>query len=487
MTTISFPKEFTWGVATAAAQIEGAGREGGKGDSIWDVYCRQPGAILDGSNIDTACDHYHRVPADVQLMKDLGVQTYRFSVSWARVMPDGYTLNEEGLDFYEFLVDELNAAGIKPWLTLYHWDLPADLEKKGGWASRETAYAFEKYARAVYDRLGSKVRTWTTLNEPWCSSLLSYACGEHAPGHNDPAKAVAAVHHLLLAHGLGVNTIRLAAIESGNDLQAGITLNFTVAHPADPENPADIDAARRIDGLQNRLFLDPIFRGSYPEDVVADMNSCEDFAGQCLITDHVQDGDMDIISTPVDVLGVNFYNGQAVAGADPADVSPLVFEVPGGRTRRSPHVGSERVRSVSRGLPTTHMGWEILGDDMYALLSRIHREYTGIAGVPMVITENGAAFDDQPDADGFVDDSEDRLAYLREHIIAVHRAIEDGVNMAGYLAWSLMDNFEWAFGYQRRFGIIRVDFETQKRIPKASALWYSQVMRSGEVDTEEEA
>lgn len=310
MTTLTFPEGFRWGVATAAAQIEGAAHEGGKADSIWDVFAREPGAILNSSNLDVTCDHYHRLGEDIALMKDLGVGTFRFSVSWARVMPDGRTVNEEGLDFYERLVDALRAAHVDPWLTLYHWDLPAALGEKGGWTKRETAFLFADYARAVYERLGSKAGVWTTLNEPWCSSLLSYAGGEHAPGHTDPGEAVAAAHHLLLAHGLGVKAIREAAAARGGEKPTlGITLNFTVAHPADPNEPGDIDAARRIDGTSNRLFLGPILRGAYPDDVVADMAATEDGDERCDIRTWIRQGDLEIISTPIDVLGVNFYNG----------------------------------------------------------------------------------------------------------------------------------------------------------------------------------
>lgn len=482
MTTLTFPDNFRWGVATAAAQIEGASREGGKGDSMWDALCRQEGAIVDGSTIDIACDHYHRMTRDVALMRELGVGTYRFSVSWARVMPDGRTLNPEGLDFYERLVDELRANDIKPWLTLYHWDLPETLSAQGGWTNRRCADLFADYARAVYRRLGSSVDVWTTLNEPWCSSFLSYAAGEHAPAHTDPGEAVAAVHHLLLAHGLGLAAIRDEAATRGEDPTVGITLNFTVAHPADPDDPVDVDAVRRVEGTANRLFLDPIFRGSYPLDVIEDMAGVEDGDDRCDLRGYIREGDLDVISAPIDVLGVNFYNGQMVAGADPTDDSPLVSYTDQGRPRRSPNVGSERIRTVPRDLPHTHMGWEVDAEDLYLLLTRLDRDYTGRVGIPLVVTENGAAYDDRPDPSGFVDDSSDRLVYIRQHLEAVHRAIGEGANVAGYLEWSLLDNFEWAHGYTKRFGIVRVDFETLERTPKASALWYRDVMKNGAFD-----
>lgn len=486
MTTLTFPDGFRWGVATAAAQIEGAGHEDGKGDSIWDVLCRQKGAIVDGSDIDVACDHYHRMGSDISLMKDLGVGTYRFSVSWSRVMPDGHTPNPVGIAFYEHLVDALVDAGIRPWLTLYHWDLPQPLQERGGWTSRGTARAFADYARFVYGRLGAKVDTWTTLNEPWCSSFLSYAAGEHAPAHTDPAEAVSAVHHLLLAHGWAVAAIRESARERGEDPRVGITLNFTTVHAADPQDPGDRDAARRIDGVANRVFLDPLFRGSYPADVIEDMRG----AGEgCDILAHVEAGDMDAIRAPLDVLGVNFYNGCMVAAPDPDDRSPLVTTGAGGRPRRSPNVGSERVRYVARDLPHTAMGWEVDPDDLYLLLTRLHREYTSTAGpggtgIPLVITENGAAYEDRPDASGFVDDSADRLLYIRDHLGAVHRAIRDGARVEGYLVWSLMDNFEWAWGYTRRFGVVRVDYDTLERTPKASGLWFGRVARTNTVEVD---
>jgi len=507
---LDFPRGFRWGAATAAAQIEGAGHQDGKGDSIWDVLCRRPGAIVDGSDIEVACDHYHRMPEDVALMKDLGIGTYRFSVSWARVMPDGRTVNPAGLDFYARLVDRLEAAGVTPWLTLYHWDLPEALQQRGGWVNRDTAAWFSDYAGVVYDRLGARVPTWTTLNEPWCSSLLSYAAGEHAPGHTDPVEAVAAVHHLLLGHGLALRTLRSRAEAAGESPEVGITLNFSVVHPADPDSPADADAARRIDGLATRLFADPIFRGSYPADVVEDMRS----GAGADIEQFVAPGDLELIGAPIDVLGVNFYNGQMVTGADApapgAGVTPAAVGTPapvagtpssiGGRggarlrppvthdrygfPHGSPNVGSEWVRSVPRDLPRTHMGWEVDADDLRALLVRLHHDYTGPAGIPLVITENGAAYEDVPDGHGCVDDSDPvngRVAYLRDHLAAVHRAIQQGADVRGYLVWSLLDNFEWALGYTKRFGIVRVDFRTQERTPKASALWYREVMADNAV------
>ena len=375
-----------------------------------------------------------------------------------------------GLDFYSRLVDELLAAGIKPWLTLYHWDLPQALGERGGWTNRDTSYLFAEYTRHMVDALGDRVQVWTTLNEPWCSSFLSYAGGDHAPGHTSPREAVAAAHHLLLAHGLGVQVLR----EAEQNLTVGITCNTTYSHPADPDNPGDVDAARRIDGGFNRIFLDPIFKGEYPADVIEDM-------AEAGLGSDVRDGDMELISAPIDVLGVNFYNGAAHAAPLPG-AKPEIRITEGGHPAAAPMVGSETVRPVARDLPLTAMGWEVKADDLRLLLVRLQRDYTGPAGIPMVITENGAAYDDVPDASGYVDDSKDRLVYIRDHIAAVHQAMTEGADVRGYLVWSLLDNFEWSFGYSRRFGIVRVDYDTLERIPKASARWYAGVAGSHQLD-----
>ena len=470
MTTLQFPPDFLFGSATAAFQIEGGGDADGRGPSIWDAFCEVPGRISDGSNGMVACDHYHRMPQDGALMRELNLDAYRFSTSWARVCPDGRTLNPAGLDFYSRLVDELLAAGIKPWLTLYHWDLPQALGERGGWTNRDTSYLFAEYTRHMVDALGDRVQVWTTLNEPWCSSFLSYAGGDHAPGHTSPREAVAAAHHLLLAHGLGVQVLR----EAEQNLTVGITCNTTYSHPADPDNPGDVDAARRIDGGFNRIFLDPIFKGEYPADVIEDM-------AEAGLGSDVRDGDMELISAPIDVLGVNFYNGAAHAAPLPG-AKPEIRITEGGHPAAAPMVGSETVRPVARDLPLTAMGWEVKADDLRLLLVRLQRDYTGPAGIPMVITENGAAYDDVPDASGYVDDSKDRLVYIRDHIAAVHQAMTEGADVRGYLVWSLLDNFEWSFGYSRRFGIVRVDYDTLERIPKASARWYAGVAGSHQLD-----
>jgi beta-glucosidase len=468
-TDITFPQGFLWGAATAAYQIEGGAQEGGRGPSIWDTFARVPGAVADAHNGDVACDHYHRSADDVALMKSLNLQAYRFSTSWSRCMADGVTPNSEGIRFYSTLVDQLLEAGIKPWLTLYHWDLPQALEDKGGWTNRETAYRFAEYAAVMHEALGDRVRIWTTLNEPWCAAFLGYAAGVHAPGRQEPAAALAAAHHLLLGHGLATQELR----RRDADATLGITLNLTVPDPLDPSSEADRDAARRIDGQFNRIFLDPVLRGAYPEDVLQDVEHLG-------LTDHIRAGDLEIIATPIDVLGVNYYHGEAVTTAPSGEAAPQEGHAPLERPVSSPYVAAHGVRSVPRGLPVTAMDWEVQPDGLRRLLNRLQEEYTGPAGIPLYITENGAAYNDAPDADGFVDD-QDRLGFFDVHVRAMKDAIDDGVDLRGYLAWSLMDNFEWAWGYHQRFGLVRVDYETQERIPKASALWYARLAASNVV------
>ncbi|MGZ3144064.1 GH1 family beta-glucosidase [Lentzea chajnantorensis] len=427
------PADFYWGVATSAYQIEGAHDEDGRTPSIWDTYCRRPGAVVNGENGDVACDHYHRMPADVAMIASLGVDRYRFSVSWPRVQPGGRgPVNPAGMDFYSRLVDTLLEAGVAPWLTLYHWDLPQELEDAGGWPERDTAHRFAEYAELVHDALGDRVSTWTTLNEPWCSAMLGYDVGRHAPGRTDFADAMRAVHHLLLGHGLAARSLRSRGV---TDL--GITLNLGVSTPASAD-PRDVDAARRADGLGTRIYLDPLVHGRYPEDVLADIAA----RGAAL---PVHEGDLEVISTPLDVVGVNYYSSHVVKATD----DPAAPEV------------------VPTGRPVTHMGWEIVPERFTELLLRLHRDY----GVPMAITENGAAFEDSADPSGFVDDA-DRVEYFRTHVAAVAEAVRGGADVRGYFAWSLMDNFEWAYGYEKRFGIVRVDYETQERTLKQSALWF---------------
>jgi beta-glucosidase len=457
----AFPNDFLFGVATAAYQIEGAAHEDGRTDSIWDAFSRLPGAVVGGDNGEVACDHYHRFAEDIEIMSDMGIQTYRFSTSWSRVRPDGGPINEKGLDFYSRLVDELLAKGIKPWLTLYHWDLPQSLEEKGGWTNRDTVARFTEYSLDVHDRLGDRVDAWTTLNEPWCSSFLSYISGEHAPGRQDTTSGLAAAHHLLLAHGRVINELR----SRNAALELGITLNLTVADPVDPTDAGDLDAARRVDGQFNRFFTDPIFRGSYPQDVLDDV-------AQYGFEKFVLPGDLETISAPIDVLGVNYYHGEAVS------VRPTAHQMstaaPSERPKRTPFPAVDGVYWHPRGLPMTAMGWEVQPEGLTRLLRRIHDEYTGDT-VALYVTENGAAYDDIVEADGRVHDA-DRAEYLRTHLGAVQDAIADGVEVKGYFYWSLMDNFEWAWGYEKRFGLVRVDYDTQERTLKDSAIEYARII-----------
>ncbi|XVV07870.1 GH1 family beta-glucosidase [Actinosynnema sp. CA-248983] len=455
---MSFPEGFVWGAATAAFQVEGATTADGRTKSIWDTFCEVPGAVVGGDTGEPAADHYYRVEADVAMMADLGLHAYRFSTAWPRVRPDGGPVNQAGLDFYSRLVDALLEKGITPWLTLYHWDLPQALEDKGGWTNRDTAYRFAEYAESVVGALGDRVVNWTTLNEPWCSSFLSYAAGIHAPGRQEPEAAVAAVHHLLLGHGLAVEAIRSQSTEA----KIGITLNMYPIIPADPDDPADLDAARRLDGQQNRIFLDPLFKGEYPEDIVQDLTPYG-------FTKHIRENDLEIISTPLDQLGVNYYAEHFVS-ATPEPPAPVAE---GRRATGSPWVGAEHVSFPSRGLPRTDMDWEVEPDGLKKVLVRVAREYTDI---PLYVTENGAAYPDAVSSDGSIEDV-DRLNYIDSHLRAAWEAIQEGVDLRGYFAWSLMDNFEWAEGYAKRFGIVHVDYETQVRTPKMSAMWYSKVAR----------
>jgi beta-glucosidase len=444
------PASFRWGVATSAYQIEGAHDQDGRTASIWDTYCRTPGMVHDMENGDVACDHYHRMPEDVALIQSLGVDTYRFSVAWPRVQPGGRgPANTAGLAFYDRLVDELLGKGVDPWVTLYHWDLPQELEDEGGWPVRDTAYRFADYAMLVFDALKDRVQTWTTLNEPWCSAMLGYYIGNQAPGRQDLPAAISAVHHLLLGHGLATQRMRAAA---PRPIELGITLNMGTADP-ETDSEADRAAARRADGLGTRIYLDPLVHGRYPADVV------EDLAARG-IRIPVRPGDLGVISAPIDVLGVNFYSGHVFSGVDE-----------NGQERDKD--GNPVERSIPQGNPVTAMGWEIVPDSFTRLLVRLSNDYPGL---PMVITENGAAFDDQADASGFVRDF-DRVEYFQEHIGAVAKAREAGADVRGYFAWSLMDNFEWSYGYEKRFGIIRVDYETQERTLKQSALWYRDTIK----------
>ncbi|MDX6743372.1 GH1 family beta-glucosidase [Actinocorallia sp. A-T 12471] len=454
MATRGFPDGFAWGAATAAYQIEGSVTADGRGASIWDTFAHTPGRVLNGENGDVAVDHYNRYADDVALMGSLGLNAYRFSLSWPRVQPGGRGVNGAGLDFYKRLVDELLAKGITPYATLYHWDLPQELQDAGGWPERDTAYRFAEYAQLAHEALSDRVKHWMTVNEPWCAAFLGYGSGDHAPGLRSSEQAVRAAHHLLLAHGLAAPTLR------GNGCLVGAAPNLYAVSPVS-ETEADLDAARRIDGLQNRFFLDALLRGSYPADVVADL---EPFG----FSDVVLPGDLETIGGKVDFLGVNYYSRHTVT-ADP-DAAGLVATSP--FASASPWPGAEHVAFVNAGRPVTDMGWEVDPEGLYEILTRVAKEYPP---VPLYITENGAAYVDEL-VDGEVADTE-RLDYIAAHLAACHDAIAAGVPLKGYFAWSLMDNFEWGWGYGKRFGLVHVDYTTQVRTPKASARWYGGVAR----------
>jgi beta-galactosidase len=446
---LRFPPGFTFGAATASYQIEGAVDADGRGPSIWDTFSHTPGRTHLGHTGDVADDHYRRYREDVALMAELGIPAYRFSVAWPRVLPEGSgRVEQRGLDFYRRLVDELLAADVEPWLTLYHWDLPQALEDQGGWAERDTAARFADYAAVVVDALGDRVRRWSTLNEPFCSSLLGYQAGLHAPGDRNPVRASRAVHHLLLGHGLAARVLRDRGVA---DL--GLTLNFTPISPAS-DDPADVDAARRLDGQQNRLFLEPVVKGAYPADVVEDLER----AGAPL---PVQEGDLEFVAAPLDWLGVNYYFTNVVRGGQPATGRP------------TPFIGAEDVVELDPHGSTTTMGWNVDPEGFTGLLLRLAEEAPGL---PLVVTENGSAWPDEVAADGLVHDPE-RTDYLLRHLQALTAAVDEGADVRGYFAWSLLDNFEWARGYDQRFGLVYVDYETQARIPKDSAHVYADVLR----------
>jgi beta-glucosidase len=428
---MAFPREFTWGAATAAYQIEGATHEDGRGESIWDRFSHTPGKTTNGDTGDEACDHYHRWPEDVDLMASLGLGAYRFSIAWPRIQPEGRgPVNQKGLDFYRRLVEGLLEREISPLATLYHWDLPQRLQDEGGWASREVVERFADYAQLVFDGLGDLVDSWVTHNEPWVTAILGYAYGVKAPGISDWYSALAAAHHVLLSHGRAARAFR----EGGREGEIGVTLDLTHVS-GEPE------AARRLDGHRNRWFLDPVLRGAYPEDMV---ELYEERVGPL---EFVHDGDLDTMAAPIDFLGVNFYQPAVALPGD----GPL---------------GVEEVRADG---PRTAMGWTVEPEALTSLLLRLRRDYRPL---PLVITENGASFDDPPvDGQAVVEDPK-RVDYLRGHIAAVEQAVAEGVDVRGYYVWSLLDNFEWEHGYTSRFGIVAVNFDDQRRVPKRSALWY---------------
>ncbi len=445
-----FPNDFTLGVATSSHQIEGAIHEDGRGESIWERFANTPGKIADQSSGDIACDHYHRYREDVALMRELGVDSYRFSIAWSRVIPDGDgPVNEAGLAFYDRLVDTLLEAGIAPAVTLYHWDLPQALEDRGGWRVRSTVDAFARYTEVVARRLGDRVKRWITHNEIWCIATLGYEQGEHAPGARDPAAAIAVRHHLLLSHGLAVPIIR--AHSPGAEV--GITHNLQPVMPASP-SVADYDLARRIDGAFNRWLMDPLYGRGYPEDIVRDH-----IASGHLPADGRQPwvlpGDLDIIATPIDFLGLNYYS-RVVARDDRASEN---------LPRQIPVAPPDRC---------TDMGWEVYPPGLLLLLRRVMQTW---GPKKILITECGAAYADPPDASGRVADSR-RLDFLRDHLAICLLARGEGIPVDGFYAWSLLDNFEWAFGYEKRFGIVWVDYATQARIIKDSGLWYGALTKT---------
>ena len=442
-----FPDGFLWGAATAAYQVEGAVAEDGRGRSIWDTFSHTAGRTAGGDTGDVACDHYHRYAEDLDLLSELGVGAYRFSVAWPRVLPEGTgRLEPRGLGFYDRLVDGLLARGIRPVCTLYHWDLPQPLEDAGGWPARGTAERFAEYAAVVAGHLGDRVQDFSTLNEPWVSSCLGYFAGVHAPGRQDPVAALTAVHHLLLGHGLAVQSVRAARPSA----RLSLVLNLA---PVLADGPAAEDAVRRVDGLHNRLFLDPVLRGRYPEDVQRDTAHVTDWS-------FVRPGDLPVIGAPLDWLGVNYYFPVRVAAAAPGTPTPGPYPGLTGVELRLPHP------------PLTAMGWEQYPDGLRTLLLLLSREY---AGTPLRVTENGAAFDDTVGPDGAVHDP-DRVAFLDAHLRALHGALQDGADVRGYFVWSLLDNFEWAEGYAKRFGVVHVDFASQRRTVKDSGRWYRDVV-----------
>jgi beta-glucosidase len=437
-----FPRKFVWGAATSSYQIEGSTQIDGRGQSIWDTFAATPGKTRNGENGDPGCDHYNRWESDLDLMKDMGLEAYRFSVAWPRVIPNGRgQVNEKGLAFYERLVDGMLERGITPWLTLYHWDLPQALEDKGGWPNRDTVHAFEEYAHVLSSRLGDRVSHWITHNEPWCTAVLGYGLGIFAPGLKDKKLELQTAHHLLLSHGLGVPIIR----ENSKDAQVGMAPNLWPIYPAS-DSSEDEMAALRMDGFANRWYLDPIYGRGYPQDMLE---------AYVQVLPKMLDGDLEKIAAPTDFLGVNYYIRHVVK-------------------HQANETGFEYVRT---DLERTDMGWEIYPDGLRDLMLRLHNDYPVKS---LIITESGACFDDTM-VDGQIND-EGRCKYLERHLESAHAAIQAGAPLDGYFAWSLLDNYEWAEGYARRFGMVHVDFETQERTLKKSGLYYRNFLRAGELD-----
>ena len=443
---LTFPSQFRWGTATAAYQIEGAVREDGRGESIWDRFTHTPGKITNGDTGDVTCDHYHHWGRDVELQKELGLNAYRLSIAWPRIVPEGKgRINSLGIDFYSRLVDALLAAGIEPAVTLYHWDLPQALQEKGGWVNRDTAGYFTDFAFTVFNALSDRVPKWFTFNEPWVSAHMGYGFGEHAPGVADPRSALAAAHVINLAHAHVINLFRDDFDRTG---EIGITLNLV---PMTPETDEDADAAEVADGFMNRWFLDPALRGTYPKDMV-DLFTAEG------IMPEIPEGDMDLIGgASVDFIGVNYYMRYSIRRGG----GPLGYQM-----------------VVTPGEKLTEMGWEVYPRGLYEFLIRLHEEYNKPV---LYVTENGIACRDAHTENGVVQD-DDRIEFIRDHLVQIWRAVDAGADVRGYYLWSLLDNFEWAHGFRMRFGIVKTDYGTLERIIKKSGHWYGQVARSGEVD-----
>ena len=433
--------EFIWGVATSSYQIEGAANEGGRGQSIWDTFCKVPGKVANFDNGDIACDHYHRYKEDLDLMKWMGVKAYRFSVAWPRVIPDGVgRVNEMGLDFYDRLIDSLLEREIAPWLTMYHWDLPEALQLRGGWNNREVVEWFGEYAEMLTSRFGDRVKNWMTLNEPLCSAWLGHLYGDMAPGIKDLQTALNVSHHLLMSHGLACQVIRSNVSEAN----LGIVINVTPAVPA-TDNQEDSNAAQLADGFDNRWFLDPVFGRTYPADVIDTLGASPE----------IHSGDMKLIAQDLDFLGLNFYFRQIVEADQNSKPLPI--------------------RSVNReNVKRTAMNWEVHPQAFEEILLRISKEYSPKA---IYITENGSAWNDEVINGEIIDD--ERIDYLVRHLDAMRSAKNQGAPILGYFAWSFLDNFEWAYGYEKRFGLIYVDYKTQKRTPKKSAFFYRQLLLNG--------
>jgi beta-glucosidase len=448
MERYQFPDGFDWGVATASYQIEGAWNADGKGENIWDRFSHTPGHIRDHSTGDAACDFYHHYEEDIRIARELGIKVYRFSISWARIIPEGTGMvNEKGIDFYRKVLNCLHGNGIKAAVTMYHWDLPQKLQDRGGWANREIVDWFEAYAKVLYERLGDLVDIWITLNEPICTSMAGYWSGEHAPGYHDYSLALLASHHLLLAHGTAVNAYRRTGLKA----EIGITLNMNISHPFNPQSADDAEAAKLHQLHSNCLFGDPVFLGKYPDELISHLKK------KGAVLPEIRSGDLELIAQKLDFFGLNTYFTEYIRAdknAWPLDGAAL-----------------------KTGKPKTDADWEVVPEGMYELLKWIQSRYKP---EKIIITENGAASNDWVNIEGKVSDP-NRIDYITRYLIQVHKAIGEGVPVHGYYVWCFCDNFEWAWGLSRRFGVVYVDYQTQKRIPKESAYWYAELIKNNRI------